>query len=75
MTALLQRAFAVVAALPDIDQDEYARLLLRLLGKDEAVIELSAEEIADLEAAEGEADRGEFMTDGELESLWARFVA
>ncbi|MGO9741897.1 MAG: hypothetical protein ACLPN5_10375 [Roseiarcus sp.] len=73
MTALLQRAFEAVASLPEGEQDDYARLLLRLLGREASVVELSEEEQADLEEAEREAARGEFATDDEMAELWAKY--
>jgi hypothetical protein len=48
MTRLLEEAVATVASLPDEQQDEFARILLQLLGHDQPVFVLTPEEEADL---------------------------
>ena len=60
MTQLFQQAVATVSALPDEQQDEIARVLLRLAGLEQPAYQLSPEEEADLDASLAEAERGEF---------------
>ena len=72
MTELLNRAFAAAAALPAPQQDEIARLLLNLAGFEQPLIELTAEEHADLDEAEAEVVRGEVLSLDEAKALWAK---
>ncbi|HSI40638.1 MAG TPA: hypothetical protein VLA00_08855 [Xanthobacteraceae bacterium] len=72
MTELLEHAFERIRNLPPDQQDEFARVLLRLAGDDEAVYRLTAEEEADLIEAEAEIERGEIATDEQVRSLWAK---
>ena len=53
-------------------QDELARVLLQLAGEEQPVIQLTAEEDADLAAADEEIARGEFATDEEMSAIWAK---
>jgi hypothetical protein len=72
MTRLLEEAFDTVSALPDARQDELARVMLQLAGVDQPPIQLTAEEEADLAAAEAEIERGEFASDEEVRAMWAK---
>ena len=60
MTRLLEQAFDKVAALPDAQQDELARVMLQLAGVDQPPLQLTADEEADLAEADAEIERGEF---------------
>lgn len=72
MTDLLEQAFERVRTLPPETQDDLARALLRLSGHDtEQVYHFTAEEHADLDAAEEEAARGDFATDEEIAAVLA----
>ncbi len=73
MTELLEQAFERARTLPPHQQDELARLLLRLAGDDEAVYQLTQEEEADLIEAEAEIDRGEIATDAEVEAVFSKY--
>jgi hypothetical protein len=75
MTKLLDRAIQAVSALPAEMQDEYAGILLRLMGVDEPqdVYQLTPEEKADLEKGLAEAERGEFASDEEVRAMWAKY--
>ena len=73
MTELLEQAVERVRALPPDQQDEFARVLLRLPGDDEAVYQLSPEEEADLIEAEAEIERGEFATAAEVEAVFSKY--
>jgi hypothetical protein len=72
MTRLLEEAFSTLSALPDARQDELAHVLLQLAGVDQPPIRLTAEEEADLAAAEAEIERGEFATPEEVRAMWAK---
>ena len=72
MTELLEHAVETVRALPPAMQDELARVLLQLAGEEQPVIQLTAEEDADLAAADEEIARGEFATDEEMSAIWAK---
>lgn len=74
MTELLDHAVERVRALPPDQQDEFARVLLRLAGEDDqAVYELTAQEEASLENSRAQAARGEFATDEEIRAVWAKY--
>ena len=75
MTRLFEQAIAAVSILPDAQQDEYARVLLRLVGVDHAPIQLSQDEAADPAEAEREIARGEMASDEEIAALWAKYRA
>ena len=53
-------------------QDEAARVLLLFVGQDDAPIQLTPEEEADLAGAEAEADRGELTTDEKVQAVFAK---
>ena len=72
MTELLEHAFERIRALPPDQQDEFARVLLRLAGEDEPVYQLTPEEEADFEQARAEIARGEYATDDDLKSIFAK---
>jgi hypothetical protein len=72
MTRLLEQAIETVSALPDDVQDELARILLQFAGVEQAPIQLTAEEEADLAEADAEILRGEFATDDEVRATWAK---
>jgi hypothetical protein len=73
MTRLLEQAIATVSALPDEMQDEFAGILLRLAGVEQPPIQLTPEEEADLDEADAEIARGEFATDEEMDTIWAKY--
>jgi hypothetical protein len=66
MTKLLEHAVDTVRALPAEVRDELARLLLQLAGDEQPVIQLTAEERADLTDADAEIARGGFATDKQI---------
>ena len=72
MTRLLEQAVESVRALPPEAQDAVARFILQVAGGDGSAIQLTAEEDADLAAADAEIARGEFATEAEVASLWAK---
>jgi predicted transcriptional regulator len=72
MTRLLEQAVAAVSVLPDDVQDDLARMLLQFAGVEQPPYELTPEEAADIEASLAEAERGEFATEEEVRSIWAK---
>lgn len=73
MTKLLEQAVEVVRDLSPEVQDDLARILLQLAGKDQPVIQLSAAEEASLAESLAQADRGEFATDEQVRAIWAKY--
>ena len=73
MTKLLEQAFEKVQALPHDMQDQAARMLLAYAGDEEPILELTAEEEADLLEAQAEMARGEFATDAEVQAVFAKY--
>jgi hypothetical protein len=72
VTKLLEHAVDTVRTLPAEMQDELARLLLQLAGEEQPVIQLTAQERADLADADAEIARGEFATDEQIRSMLAK---
>ncbi|SMC96414.1 hypothetical protein [Rhizobium sp. RU36D] len=74
MTELLEHAVARLRALPHDQQDELARVVLRLAGEDDdtGVYQLTQSERASLEKSRLQAARREFATDEEVRSVWAK---
>ena len=72
MTKLLEQAVETVRGLPPEVQDELARILLQLAGKDQPVIQLSAADEASFQESLAQADRGEFATDEQVRAIWAK---
>ena len=72
MTQLLEHAVETLRGLPPETQDDLARVLLQLVGEDQPVIQLSAEEEASLEESLAQAERGEFATDEQVRAIWAK---
>ena len=73
MTKLLEQAVEVVRDLPPEVQDDLARILLQLAGKDQPVIQLTADEEASFAESLAQADRGEFATDEQVRAIWAKY--
>ena len=74
MTDLLEKAVTTTRALPPALQDEIARVML-LMANDEEPIQLSPEELADLDASDAEVARGELATDDRMRAIWAKHGA
>lgn len=73
MTKLLNRAIEAAKELPAEMQDEIAGILLRFMGEDEPVYQLTPEEEADIEEALAEVERGEIATEEEVRSMWTKY--
>ncbi len=73
MSKLLDQALEAVRGLPPDAQDDIARVVLQLAGSDEStVVALSPEERAAIAASKAAAARGEFATDEQVRSAWAK---
>ena len=74
MTKLLDRALEVARALPPDAQDDIARIVLQLAGSGNSVaVALSPAERAAVAASKAAAARGEFATDEQVRSVWAKY--
>lgn len=73
MTKLLDQALETVRRLPATDQDDIARLMLHLAGAERgAPAPLSEEERGVIEISKAAARHGEFATDDQVRSVWAK---
>ena len=72
MTKLLDQALEIARSLPSDAQDEIARVVLQLTGRDEASIVLSSDEREAIAASKAAAARGEFATDEQVRETWAK---
>ena len=74
MTKLLDRALEAARSLPADAQDNIARVVLRLAGKDDEAlpVPLSAEERAAIGGSKAAAARGEFATDEQVRAVWGK---
>lgn len=75
MSKLLDRAIAAARQLPADLQDEIGAIMLDFMREDEAGAPyvLTPEEIADLEEAEREVERGEIATEEDVRAMWAKY--
>ncbi|MGO9546283.1 MAG: hypothetical protein ACLPPF_15995 [Rhodomicrobium sp.] len=74
MTKLLDEAVTAVRRLPPEAQDEIARAMLALAREDgDEIYILTPEEEAAIAESEAEVARGEFATDEEVRTVWAKF--
>ena len=72
MTKLLEKAMAKISELPDEDQDALAVHLLALVETGHGAVELDEDTRAAIREGLGQARRGEFVPDAEIEALWKR---
>ena len=72
MTRLLEQAIEEVRKLPEPEQDEAAELLFALAEKAKGPYRLSEDELVAIERGLAAADRGEFVTDEEMDALFGR---
>ncbi len=73
MTELLDQALEAARSLPSDAQDEIARVVLQLAGRDEAAsIALSPDEREAIAKSKAAAARGEFATDEQVRATWAK---
>ena len=73
MTKLLEQALEVARNLPSDVQDDIARFVLQLAGADDAsAAPLTNDERAAIARSKEAAARGEFATDQQVRSTWAK---
>jgi hypothetical protein len=73
MTKLLEQALEVARRLPSDAQDDIARVVLQLAGDDGApAVMLSSDQRAAIAASKEAATRGEFATDAQVRTTWAK---
>ena len=71
MTKLLDRALEAARNLSPAEQDDIARVILRLAGvDDEPPLTLAPEEKAAIERSKAAAASGEFASDQEVRAVW-----
>jgi predicted transcriptional regulator len=72
MTDLMEKALAAIGRWPESRQNEAAEMLLALdrLG---ATYSASPDELAAVDEALAQAERGEFATEAEIEAAFQRF--
>lgn len=73
VSELVERAIETARNATPAVQEEAARLLLRFLGKDQAVYELTPTEVASLTEARAQASRRDFATDEQVRAVWAKY--
>lgn len=71
MSDLVERAVAVMHSLPPERQEELAHLVL--FHAEMSVVQLTAEEEADMAESLAQADRGEFPSNEEVRAVWAKY--
>ena len=73
MTKLLDRALEALCVLAPNEQDDIARVILQLAGREEvAAVDLSVEERLAIDKSKAAATRGEFASDGQVRAVWAK---
>jgi hypothetical protein len=74
MTKLLDTALEAARRLAPAAQDDIARVVLLLAGTDDTqVVTLSPEECAAIAASKAAVARGEFATDDQVRTVWAKY--
>jgi hypothetical protein len=74
MTILLDQALEAARTLPPAVQDDIARVVLQLSGRDDRIppVTLSPDERAVIAASKAAAAHGEFATDEQVRAVWAK---
>lgn len=72
MTALLDQALELARSLPADEQDDIARLVMQLAGRDDVAASLSNDERSAIDRSKAAAARGEFATDEQVRAVWAK---
>jgi hypothetical protein len=73
MTKLLEQAVEAARNLSPDEQDDIARMVLRLAGTDdEPPVPLTPDEQAAIATSKAAATRGEFATDEQVRAVWAK---
>jgi hypothetical protein len=72
MTKLLEQAIEKIRGMPEADQDLAAEVLLNIAAKKDEPIPLDEETRAAIRQGIEQADRGELVSDEEMEAFFAR---
>lgn len=72
-TDMLERMVEAATALPPELQDDIARVVLDCLGDDLPPVRLTPEDEAAIRRSREETDRGEYMSDEQMRSIWAKY--
>jgi hypothetical protein len=74
MNERLKRAMKIASSLPSDEQEELGAAMLALMGaeNDDEPIRLTADERNAIALSRQSADRGEFVSDAEIEALWKK---
>lgn len=73
MTKLLEQALDTVRRLDPAVQDEIARAMMALAGRDDgATVSLTPEERAAISRSKAAAARGELASDEQVRAVWAK---
>jgi hypothetical protein len=73
MTKLLEQAIEAARGLSPDEQDDIARAIMQLAGRDDVTpVPLTPEERSAIERSKAAAARGDFATDDEVRSVWAK---
>jgi predicted transcriptional regulator len=72
MTKLLEKAIAKVREFSEKDQDAFAIALLSMTGEEPPVVRLDDETRTAVRVGLGQAARGEFVPDEEMEGFFKR---
>jgi hypothetical protein len=74
MSKLLEQGIEAVRELPEESQDLAGELLLAMAGRRRGRLRLTPEQIEKVRIGLAEADRGEFVTDDEMQETWKKFA-
>jgi len=74
MTKLLEEALETARTLSPELQDDIARVVMVMAGKDEPVIQMTAEEAASFAESRAQAARGKFASDERMRGIWSKEV-
>ena len=71
MTKLLEEAVALLGALPEVEQDRAAQVLFAFT-RELNDYDFDAAQLAGIDHAMGQADRGDFASDGRVKGIFDR---
>lgn len=73
MTKLLEQGIKAIRSMPKARQDATGELLLNIAAQgDSARYHLTEDQIAEIHAGVGEADRGEFVSEAAMAAFWKK---
>jgi len=72
MTKLLEEALKTARALPPEIQDDIARVVMVMAGKDEPIIQMTAEEEVSFAESRAQAALGDYASDERMRSIWSK---